>query len=104
MKLRRGGIWSPISVTPGQSRVANLALMSEVATGNAPRAPGPITHQRRERGRGLITLFHDHPTLPLAWEEPGVGTLALTHSEIHPCKSQVCSPSACVHKRIFPIP
>ena len=25
--LRRGGIWSPVSVTPGRGRVATLALL-----------------------------------------------------------------------------
>ena len=64
MRLRRGGIWSPVSVTPDWGRVATLALFHEVETQTAVMTASPIKHQRRGRVRGLSTLFHDHPYIP----------------------------------------
>ena len=58
MRLRRGGIWSPVSITPDCGRVAALALLGKVVTQNAVRAPNPIPHQRG--GRGLGALLHDY--------------------------------------------
>ena len=68
IRLRRGGIWSPVSVTPGQGRAATLALLCEVANENTARASSPIHHQRRGRGRGLTTPFHDYPYIPSGME------------------------------------
>ena len=64
MRLMRGDIWSPVSVTPGQGRAVTLALLCEAATWNAARAPNPTAHQRRGRRRGLSALFHNHPYNP----------------------------------------
>ena len=46
MRLRRGGIWTPMSETPGWDRVATLAWLCEEATHNAVRAPGPAPPQQ----------------------------------------------------------
>ena len=98
ISLWRGGIWTPMSETPGHARVATLVWLCEEATHNAVRVPGlvPPQQQRRGRGRGLSFLLHNHPYPSLAWEEPGVGTLAITHSQIPHFKFQIHSPGAYV--------
>ena len=64
MRIRRRDIWSPVSVTPDQGRVATLVLLSEAASRNGVRAPSPIPIQRRGRGRGLSALLPNHPLPP----------------------------------------
>ena len=44
--------------------MATLALLCEAANWNAARAPNPIPHQGRGRGRELSTLLDDHPYIP----------------------------------------
>ena len=61
-KIKEGGIWSPVSITPGCGRVANLGLLCKTETWNAVRAPNPIPHHRR--GRGFSALLHNHPNNP----------------------------------------
>ena len=68
ISTKKGRYLVPIPVTPGCGRAVTLALLCEAATRNAARAPNPIPHQRRGRGRGLQTLLHSHslyPTLEL---------------------------------------
>ena len=76
IRLRRRGIWSPISVTPDHGRAVTLALLCKAATRNAVRAHNPIPHQRRGRGRGLSSLLHDHPSNP-SLEPITVGTIGM---------------------------
>ena len=107
MKLRRVGIWSSVSVTPGHVRVATLALLCKAVTWNAVRAPNPIPHQRRGRGRGLGALLHDHPYNPsgaIGMGRTRVETLAFANSLIPLCESLICGPDAYAHKGIFPAP
>ena len=47
MRLRRGGIWSLVSVTPGCGRAMTLALLCEGVTRNAVRA----SHSPPEEGK-----------------------------------------------------
>ena len=103
MRFRRGYLVLSCSY-PCQGRVATLALYCEAVSQNAARTLNPIPHQRRGRGEDCILSFLTTPTFPLAWEEPGVETLALTHSWIPPCKSLIHGPNVFVHKEIFPIP
>ena len=42
MRLRRGGIWTPMSETAGQGTVATSAWLCKEPTCNAVKAPGPI--------------------------------------------------------------
>ena len=62
MRLRRGGMWTPMSQTPGWGRVATLAWLCKEANHNAARAPGPVPPQQQRRGRGreLSFLSHNH--------------------------------------------
>ena len=64
IRLRRGGIWSPVYVTPGHGRAVTLALLCKVTNKNVVRAPNAIPHQRRGRRRGLSSLLHSHSTNP----------------------------------------
>ena len=52
MRLRRGGIWIPMSETAGQDRVTTLAWLCEEPTCNAVRAPGPILSSKEEEEGG----------------------------------------------------
>ena len=72
MRLKRGGIWSPVSVTPGHGSAATIALLCEATMRNAVRAPNSISHQRRGRGRGFGSLLHAHPLYPTL-EPVGMG-------------------------------
>ena len=82
MGLRKGGIWTPMSETLGQGRVATLSWLCEEATYNVVRAPGPIPQQqKRGRGRGLTSLLHNHPYPPY-----GRGLNALLHNHPYPSK------------------
>ena len=104
IRWRRGGMWSPVSVTLGWGRVATLAVLCKSATQNTLRAPSPIPQQRRGRWRGLSSLLHDHPYIP-----SGMGRDRSRNSG--PCpfpdpSLQVpnTQPSVCVNNGIFPIP
>ena len=81
---------------PGQGRVATLDLLKEMVAQGAVRAPGLSLHGPIEGGGEDYIIYCQNHTLthPLAWEEPGVGTLILTQSQTPHYNFQMLGPSA----------
>ena len=77
-------ICPPSNTVVGHGRAETLALLMEAMTRNAAWTPNPVPCQRRERGRGLASLFPPYTNPQFGLSTAGIGRARSRNPGPHP--------------------